>query len=271
MGNSMDMSRIVSDIWKCFEEISIEKAQCCVCGVCLPRIYQNEIEQMTILQEHMKKIHNIRCPIISGDEIESTRFNCTKCDFYTPIRRDLKEHMKIIHPRMYVWNNFTKISSEVIKCNHCDKIYTRNKSMIEYIHTAQMRKHLEKKHKEKLPEDLQKEDFAKCEFCDKEFHYDSQRKKKVHEIRYHKKEEMFICQDCGKGFARKWDRVKHERIHTGFKPYLCNFCAKSFTTSSLLKQHSTVHTNETPFQCSKCEKFFKFASTRSSHKCIQEA
>merc|ERR1712126_399079 len=169
MGNSMDMSRIVSDIWKCFEEISIEKAQCCVCGVCLPRIYQNEIEQMTILQEHMKKIHNIRCPIISGDEIESTRFNCTKCDFYTPIRRDLKEHMKIIHPRMYVWNNFTKISSEVIKCNHCDKIYTRNKSMIEYIHTAQMRKHLKRSIKKNFLRIYKKKILLSANFVTRSF------------------------------------------------------------------------------------------------------
>ena len=137
----------------------------------------------------------------------------------------LKEHMKILHPRMYVWNNFTKISSEVIKCNHCDKIYTRNKSIIGPIHTAAMRKHLEKKHKDKLPEDLQKEDFAKCEFCDKEFKHEK-------------------------------DFERHLNMHSGNRPYLCRICWQSYGLRSEMIEHREKHSEAKEFQCVECLKEF---------------
>ena len=58
-GKMVDKS-IITNIWECLEKISNENVQCCICGVSLPRNFQNKIENTVILEEHLLKIHNIQ-------------------------------------------------------------------------------------------------------------------------------------------------------------------------------------------------------------------
>ncbi|KAM9631971.1 zinc finger protein 550-like [Trichechus inunguis] len=75
----------------------------------------------------------------------------------------------------------------------------------------------------------------------------------------------YECKECGKGFNRKWNLVRHQQVHTGMKPYECNECGKVFSQSSTLIRHYFIHTGEKPYKCVECGKAFKRRSYLMQH------
>ncbi|KAE8577794.1 hypothetical protein XENTR_v10023057 [Xenopus tropicalis] len=102
-----------------------------------------------------------------------------------------------------------------------------------------------------------------CAVCHKGF---SRKKNLVRHERIHTGINTFSCPECGKCFAQKAHLIVHHRTHTGEKPFACSDCGKCFRQNSQLNAHQRIHKGEKPFSCSECGKRFTLRSHLIVHQ-----
>ncbi|OQR69033.1 zinc finger protein-like [Tropilaelaps mercedesae] len=64
------------------------------------------------------------------------------------------------------------------------------------------------------------------------------------------------CGQCGRGFKKNSDLIRHMRTHTGERPYSCTICGKAFTVKSSLDVHTRTHSGLRLFPCEVCARGF---------------
>jgi len=102
-----------------------------------------------------------------------------------------------------------------------------------------------------------------CSSCDAKFHRSS--KLKEHCIQYHDApRQTFMCEACGKEYARRGDMLDHMRTHTGEEPFNCDLCNISFSCRRKYIGHKNTH--EKNKMCRECGKCFESNANLRRHE-----
>ncbi|XP_077504966.1 uncharacterized protein LOC144114845 [Amblyomma americanum] len=71
------------------------------------------------------------------------------------------------------------------------------------------------------------------------------------------------CAHCPYSSDRKPNVVRHVRTHTGWRPFLCQVCGKGFARLDHLTGHQLVHSGEGLHECPDCGQRFSQASNQT--------
>lgn len=107
------------------------------------------------------------------------------------------------------------------KCGFCPKTFVRN---------ARLKEH-ERQH-------TGIRDFQ-CGQCERR--YPTARGLKVHMEDIHSENLPYVCDKCGKGFAKEGKLRQHYSAHLDIRNYVCSVCSKGFKTRTNLNLHLQIH------------------------------
>lgn len=153
---------------------------------------------------------------------------CTHCEYRTPTRSVLNQHMAARH---HVDPQGNKLEMN-LKCPQCDFLC---------VSQFQLKNHLYK-HSSKP---------YKCGECD----FSAVRQSMIerhHKIK-HRDLRPYLCDNCGYRGKTLGAFKYHLLRHTGEKKFVCDICGQAFALNWYLKQHQKVHSSDDkPFPCHLC-------------------
>jgi len=155
-------------------------------------------------------------------------FPCEQCGARFSRRRNLVEHIQLVHEKR-----------RPFPCDQCNQSFGKK---------SNLSKHVQLVHEKRKP-------FT-CPHCQKPFGQKSNLNAHVKTV--HQQERPFSCQQCNLNFGQKSALVMHERaVHRGEKPHQCVYCEKNFAHKGDLNRHvNYVHSEEKEYRCPHCNASF---------------
>lgn len=155
---------------------------------------------------------------------------CPSCDFHSPQKSSLVQHLAAVHKVDPQGNPITG----KYKCSECDYFC---------LFECQLKLHVLRKHEKERP--------FKCSECDYGAVLKTDLDKHI-SIR-HRNERPYMCEICGFRSQSQGGHNRHRRSHTGEKPFTCDICGKMYADSRKFKIHLRRHEHdEKPFVCHVC-------------------
>jgi len=170
-------------------------------------------------------------------------FKCESCDMKFKLKYTFKMH-QLTH---------RSVGEKSFSCKTCDK---------KFFTYVTMRRH-SLLHKKKP--------FA-CRKCPKTFFLliHLERHKLLHKNDDGKDTRPFICDICGKGYAKRFILNAHKQIHSEGRQFECLVCKNSFKTEKTMKAHQKIHEkNRTAdFHCKECGKSVLTKASLRAHQLL---
>lgn len=152
-------------------------------------------------------------------------------------------------------NERKQVKSKLFKCGLCSLTMSKYKMMRHNCEKENQEKEKEDKSERKPPKRM------KCPICGVSFI----RSEYSAHVRTHTGERPFICEKCGKDFARIKYLKKHLITHEEIKPFTCNICGAGFCQNKEYKQHMCSHTGEREHICNVCDATFICKASLLTH------
>lgn len=209
-------------------------------------------------------------------EDRNTEQTCEICNNTYKSKRDLRRHFSRMHVNN-LWTSYT--------CQFCGKFFNRKSDG--QVHERKVHRLLVEQNKDfkchfcvrgfdtdkfrQLHEKNHKMGELNCKNCRKEFYYRAQCKSHevvcgVGDLIADDTRESFICDCCGKSFARKGSLLPHFASHFPLFTFSCELCGKTFKRKEALKRHLIALHSEQQGSLIQCEVCAKILSSMTALK-----